>query len=58
MIRVNDFEEVIEKHPTSTLRADYVSGPDDEYSKREAVRAFRKLTIRPRVLRNVDTIDT
>ncbi|KAJ4509086.1 hypothetical protein HRR75_006055 [Exophiala dermatitidis] len=58
MISVNDFEAVAEKTLTPNGWAYYASGADDEISKTEAARAFRKLTLRPRVLRKVDTVDT
>ncbi|KAG9788302.1 L-lactate dehydrogenase (cytochrome) [Exophiala dermatitidis] len=58
MISVNDFEAVAEETLTPNGWAYYASGADDEISKTEAARAFRKLTLRPRVLRKVDTVDT
>ncbi len=58
MISVNDFESVAEQYLTPQGWAYYASGADDEISKNEAARAFRKLTLRPRIFRNVDTVDT
>lgn len=58
MISVNDFEAVAEKYLSPSGWAYYSSGADDEISKHEAARAFRKLTLRPRILRHVENIDT
>ncbi|KIW28349.1 uncharacterized protein PV07_08022 [Cladophialophora immunda] len=58
MISVNDFEDVAKQYLSPAGWAYYSSGADDERSRYEAARAFRKLTLRPRVLRNVDHIDT
>ena len=41
-----------------TGRAYYSSGAEDKYSKRGAARGFRKLALRARVLRDVDSVDT
>ncbi|OAP58658.1 hypothetical protein AYL99_07748 [Fonsecaea erecta] len=58
MISVNDFEAVAKQYLSPAGWAYYSSGADDERSRYEAARAFRKLTLRPRVLRNVDQVDT
>ncbi|KIX01124.1 uncharacterized protein Z518_10190 [Rhinocladiella mackenziei CBS 650.93] len=58
MIRVDDFEAVAERSLSPHGWAYYSSGADDEYSKQDARRAFRKLTLRPRILREVDMVDT
>lgn len=58
MINVNDFEAVAKQYLSPTGWAYYSSGADDEYSKHDAARAYRKLAIRPRILRSVDLIDT
>ena len=58
MISVSDFEAVAEEYLSPEGWAYYVSGADDERSKEDAARAFRKLTLRPRVLRSVDIVDT
>ncbi|KAL1953776.1 hypothetical protein VTO42DRAFT_2273 [Malbranchea cinnamomea] len=58
MINVDDFEEVAKKYLSPTGWAYYSSAADDEYSKQENRRIFRKLQLRPRVLRNVESVDT
>ncbi|KAJ9611620.1 hypothetical protein H2200_004804 [Cladophialophora chaetospira] len=58
MISVNDFEAVAKQYLSPEGWAYYASAADDEYSKHEAARAFRKLTLRARVLRDVDSVDT
>ena len=58
MISVDDFEAVAKQYPTPTGWAYYSSGADDEYNKHHAARAFRKLKLRPRILRKVDSVDT
>ncbi|OAL31197.1 hypothetical protein AYO22_01230 [Fonsecaea multimorphosa] len=58
LISVNDFEAVARQYLSPAGWAYYSSGADDERSRYEAARAFRKLTLRPRVLRNVDQVDT
>ncbi|OAL27800.1 hypothetical protein AYO20_09653 [Fonsecaea nubica] len=58
MISVNDFEAVAKQFLSPAGWAYYSSGADDERSRYEAARSFRKLTLRPRVLRNVDHVDT
>lgn len=58
MINVNDFESVAKQYLNPTGWAYYSSGADDEYSKHDAARAYRKLALRPRILRSVDLIDT
>lgn len=58
MINVDDFAVVARKYLSPTGWAYYSSAADDEYSKQEAAHAFRELKLRPRILRNVDAIDT
>lgn len=58
MISVDDFEAVAKKYLSPTGWAYYSSAADDEYSKQEAAIAFRQLKLRPRILRNVDAVDT
>lgn len=58
MVSVNDFETVAKQYLSPTGWAYYSSAADDEHSKHDAGRAFRKLTLRARVLRNVDLVDT
>ncbi|KAH6679961.1 glycolate oxidase [Plectosphaerella plurivora] len=58
MINVEDFEKVAEKYLTATGWAYYSSGAEDELSIQESRRVFRKLSLRPRILRDVDNIST
>lgn len=58
MINSRDFEAVAEKHLPANAWAYYSSGADDEISKQEAELAYRKVSFRPRILRNVGSIDT
>ncbi|KIW87384.1 uncharacterized protein Z519_12020 [Cladophialophora bantiana CBS 173.52] len=58
MISVNDFETIAKLYLSPAGWAYYSSGADDERSRYEAARAFCKLVLRPRVLRNVDQVDT
>jgi L-lactate dehydrogenase (cytochrome) len=58
MINVRDFEQVAERTLPANAWAYYAAGADDEYSKADAERAYRKVLFRPRILRDVSTIDT
>ncbi|ETI25286.1 hypothetical protein G647_04661 [Cladophialophora carrionii CBS 160.54] len=58
MISVNDFEVVAKQYLSPTGWAYYSSAADDEYSKNDAARAFRKLMLRARVLRDIGSVDT
>ncbi|KAL1850085.1 hypothetical protein Plec18167_005406 [Paecilomyces lecythidis] len=58
IVNVDDFEVVAKKYLSPTGWAYYASAADDEYSKQENRRIFRKIKLRPRVLRNVDVVDT
>lgn len=58
MVNVDDFEAVAKKYLSPSGWAYYSSAADDEYSKQENQRIFRKLKLRPRVLRNVEAVDT
>jgi L-lactate dehydrogenase (cytochrome) len=57
MFSVNDFEVVAKRYLSPTGWAYYSSAADDEYSKQEAARTFRKLTLRARVLRDIGSVD-
>ncbi|KAK6003262.1 hypothetical protein QM012_001107 [Aureobasidium pullulans] len=57
MLSVNDFENVGEKTMTPTAWAYVSSGADDEISMRENARAYRKVTLRGRILRKVGKVD-
>ncbi|KAL2075215.1 hypothetical protein VTL71DRAFT_157 [Oculimacula yallundae] len=58
ILNLDDFEQVAKKYLSPAGWAYYTSGADDEYSKQEAGQSFRELKFRPRVLRNVESIDT
>ncbi|KAF9875135.1 hypothetical protein CkaCkLH20_07401 [Colletotrichum karsti] len=58
IINADDFEKVAEKYLSEIGWAYYCSGAEDEYSIQDSRRIFRRLALRPRVLRNVDSIDT
>jgi L-lactate dehydrogenase (cytochrome) len=58
IINLRDFEVVAERHLPANAWAYYAAGADDEISKQEAERAYRKVSLRPRILRNVGSIDT
>ncbi|CRG82780.1 L-lactate dehydrogenase (cytochrome) [Talaromyces islandicus] len=58
LLNLRDFEQVAEKHLPANAWAYYFAGADDEYSKAEAELAYRKVLLRPRILRNVGNIDT
>ncbi|POR32773.1 Uncharacterized protein TPAR_07024 [Tolypocladium paradoxum] len=58
MINADDFEKVAETYLTEAGWAYYSSGAEDELSIQEARRVFQKLTLRPRILRDVENIDT
>jgi L-lactate dehydrogenase (cytochrome) len=58
IINVNDFEVAAEKRATGATWAFMASAADDELTKRWNARDFAKIALRPRVLRNVATIDT
>lgn len=56
MVAVSDFETVAKTHLTPAGWAYYSSGTDDELSISDTRRIFRKMTLRPRVLRAVEPI--
>ncbi|KAL0937192.1 glycolate oxidase [Colletotrichum truncatum] len=58
IINADDFEKVAEKYLSEMGWAYYYSGAEDELSLQDSRRIFRRLALRPRVLRNVDAIDT
>lgn len=58
IISVADFERVAESYVSTAGWAYYASGADDEISISDARRTFRKITLRPRVLRPVEPIST
>ncbi|GKT42780.1 cytochrome b2, mitochondrial [Colletotrichum spaethianum] len=58
LINVDDFEKVAERYLPPMGWAYYSSGAEDERSLHDSRRIFRKLALRPRILRNVDSIST
>ena len=58
MINLNDFEIAAEKLASESTWAYWASAADDEISKRQNEKDFRKVTLRPRILRDVAEIDT
>lgn len=58
MINIRDFEAVAEKHLPANAWAYYAAGADDEFTKIENEKAYRKVSLRGRILRNVSSIDT
>jgi L-lactate dehydrogenase (cytochrome) len=57
MISLADFEKMASTHMSPTAWAYVVSGADDEISCHENARAYSKVFLRPRVLRDVRTVD-
>lgn len=57
MVSLADFEKMASIHMSPTAWAYVVSGADDEISCRENTRAYSKIFLRPRVLRDVQSID-
>lgn len=57
MINLDDFEAVAEETMTPTAWAYVSSGADDEISKIQNGRAYQKVFLRARVLRNVGAVD-
>ncbi|GAB1215342.1 hypothetical protein ATERTT37_004528 [Aspergillus terreus] len=58
LINLHDFEHVAQKHLSSNAWAYYSSGADDEISKRQNAKAFKKVALRPRILRKIPAVDT
>ncbi|KAJ5991577.1 hypothetical protein N7522_011784 [Penicillium canescens] len=58
LINLHDFEHVAEKHLPANAWAYYSSGADDEISKRNSARAYQKIALRPRILRNIPSVNT
>ncbi|WQF82685.1 Putative FMN-dependent dehydrogenase, cytochrome b5-like heme/steroid binding protein [Colletotrichum destructivum] len=58
IINVDDFERVAERYLSPMGWAYYSSGAEDERSLHDSRRVFRKLALRPRILRDVDTVCT
>ncbi|KAJ6155213.1 hypothetical protein N7470_005779 [Penicillium chermesinum] len=58
LINLHDFEKVAQKFLPATAWAYYSSGADDEIAKRNAAKAYQKVALRPRILRNIPSVDT
>jgi hypothetical protein len=58
LINLDDFEEVARQYLPANAWAYYSSGADDEISKRNNRRAYQKVALRPRILKNVSCVDT
>lgn len=58
MISANDFEAVAKQYLSPTGWAYYASGADDMLSIADPQRLWRLLKLRPRILRDVTTVDT
>ena len=57
MVSLADFEKMASVHMSPAAWAYVISGADDEISCHENARAYSKVFLRPRVLRNVQTVD-
>jgi L-lactate dehydrogenase (cytochrome) len=58
IINLNDFEHVAKQSLSPNAWAYYSSGSDDEISKQMNRKAFQNVSLRSRVLRNVEEINT
>ncbi|KAJ5083854.1 hypothetical protein NUU61_008433 [Penicillium alfredii] len=58
LINLQDFEEIAQRYLPINAWAYYSSGADDEISKRNNARAYRKISLRPRILRKIPPVDT
>ena len=58
IINLNDFEHVAKQSLSPNAWAYYSSGSDDEISKQMNRKAFQNISLRSRVLRNVEEINT
>lgn len=58
MVSVADFEKVAESYLSPAGLAYYASGADDELSIADSRRLFRKIALRPRVMRHVEPVST
>ena len=57
MVSLADFEKMASVHMSPTAWAYVASGADDEISCRENAKAYSKIFLRPRVLRDVQAVD-
>ncbi|PWY85998.1 hypothetical protein BO70DRAFT_333933 [Aspergillus heteromorphus CBS 117.55] len=58
LINLHDFEKVAQEYLPPHAWAYYFSGADDEISKREGQKAYQKVSLRPRILRSIRSVDT
>ncbi|GAB1194955.1 hypothetical protein APSETT444_004207 [Aspergillus pseudonomiae] len=58
LLNLHDFEIVAQKYLPPNAWAYYASGAEDEISKRQNSKAFQKVSLRPRILRSIPTVDT
>lgn len=58
LINLHDFEHVAQQYLPANAWAYYSSGANDEISKRNNARAYRKVSLRPRILRKVPDVTT
>lgn len=58
LLNLKDFELAAERKVTAAAWSYFESAADDEISKARNSKAFRKVTLRPRILRDVGNIDT
>lgn len=58
LINLHDFEKVAQKFLPEAAWAYYFSGADDEITKRTSAKAYQKIALRPRILRNMSSVDT
>jgi len=58
LINLDDFERLAKQYLAPNAWAYYFPGADDEISKKLNKKAFQKVYLRPRVLRNVGAINT
>ena len=57
LLNLHDFEGVAQQYLPANAWAYYSSGADDEISKRQNARAYQKVSLRPRILRNIPIVD-
>ncbi|KAJ6090299.1 hypothetical protein N7486_009114 [Penicillium sp. IBT 16267x] len=58
LINLHDFEQVAQKYLPANAWAYYSSGADDEISKRNNAKSYQKVSLRPRILRKILSVDT
>ncbi|RKK77709.1 hypothetical protein BFJ69_g5998 [Fusarium oxysporum] len=58
IISLADFEKIAQSYLTASGWAYYSSGAEDEYSIQDAKQAFREISLRPRILRQVEPVST